>query len=126
MKVGDRFKDELSIKIEILHIGKEKGFFISENGIENCRALRIIKQWTPLPPEREKIELFECMDSMGTISFRDKSGRHPWMIEKIMGSAETVTRIPNGRTIYLDAETFEIIQDDKDYLKGLYGTSYVK
>ena len=86
----------------------------------DCIGLLLASELIHYPsqkPQRELIELFECLDNVGESRYCDKDGRFPYRINKeVRGIPELCeirknSIIKGGRKLYRDAVTYELEQD---------------
>jgi hypothetical protein len=111
--VGETYLNSVNEKVKILFLGNQR--IMVESGVlgEYSKDLSsVLESWKLIPKKREAIELFPYLLNNGGVTYLNKEGRNPVFEKKVFNDVEFihVSRITNIPSLYIDAETFEIVE----------------
>jgi len=109
LEVGGKYLDSDGDAVTVKYIGKESVVY-EANAAEYFIALdHAILDWKSIPKERETIELFACMEKLETIKTLGRIEITGQITYK--NKCNIKEKIPNMPSIFIDAETFEIVEE---------------
>lgn len=110
IRIGDKYKWDRLIA-RVVHISDSHMAYELENGEVIGRSHRyFLEDYTKIEPEREKIELFLCVDNLFNARWLDKDFKRPCKGDKEWLSANIhAQRVKPEQSIFIYADTFEVV-----------------
>jgi len=111
LKVGGKYISGNGLEIEIIAITNENVFNRVGDGRERLNSIEHARNfWKPAPTEREKIELWACIDGSGCVVYLDENNKYPMFSHKEMRyNGVIIGRIPNIPSIFIYADDFTVV-----------------